>query len=51
MTSPSRAVVRFQNDFTEVFLLCLYQIVKMIPFGWTKWSSVLKIEKSLKDIS
>ena len=36
----------FQNDFTEMFLLCpLTKIAKMVSFGLTKWPPELKIEK------
>ena len=52
----------FQNNFTEMFLLCpLTKIAKMVPFGLTKWPPELKTEKGhrlmrlstvyLKDIS
>ena len=39
-------MTRFQNKFTEMFLLCpLTKIAKMVPFGLTKWPPDLKIEK------
>ena len=42
----------FQNDFTEMFLLCPFiKIAKIVLLCWTKWSSELKIEKPLNDIS
>ena len=38
----------FQNNFTEIFLLCLLtKIAKMVPFGLTKWPPELKIEKGI----
>ena len=31
-------MTRFQNNFTEMFLLCpLTKIAKAVPFGLTKW--------------
>ena len=39
-------MTRFQNNFTEMFLLCsLTKIAKMVSFGLTIWPPEVKIEQ------
>ena len=46
MTSPLRPMTRFQNNFTEMFLLWPFtKIAKMVLFGRTKWPPELKKKK------
>ena len=39
----------FQNDFTDLFLLCPYtKIAKMVLLWWIEWLPELKIERTFK---
>ena len=43
-------MTEFQNNFTEMFLLCpLTKIAEMVPFGLTKWPTELKLDKKGAD--
>ena len=39
---------RFQNNFTDKFLMSFYQNAKLVPLGRTKWPPELKIRKNLQ---
>ena len=42
-------MARFPNNFTEMFLICLFtNIARMVPLCWTKWLPELKIDKFCK---
>ena len=44
-------MARFQNNFSEMFLLCPFtKIAKIVWLRWTKWPPELKVEKGAKTV-